>query len=395
MAKGLASDRSGKEQHAGASRRWGRWLAALLAFARLASFARLETIVTVDVHNGMFMMGRFRIMEDPVDHPRLQLLRRREKLDLVIAPGKTQLDKFVLLRHWAHEQWQSAPTFRYPPWDAVEILDLARKRKNYGFCGQYAVVFLQAARSLGFHARYVDTGHFFASVWNDEQQKWMAMDPTNDWHYEKDGIGQSGRQLAEASWTGDMEGIEQVHFDGKRKQATADDLIIFRNFSILLTNNQLTEPVLIAENGQKHPHVRLEDWTRYPQVGRGNVGYGAEFLVWHHAENPPPATDRHVSDDPDDFRDRFNQTIISLSGTRPEKRLAKLRIFAENAPEFAAFVIDDGIGSYERPEPEIFWELKPGLNRLSARVKTSSGWLGQKSTMTLYYKPSWLPKYRG
>ncbi|MBI5201813.1 MAG: transglutaminase domain-containing protein [Elusimicrobia bacterium] len=394
MAKGVAADRS-KDKQTASSPRWGRWFGALLFAAGAAAFARLETIVTLSSQNGMYMMGRFRLAEDPVDHPRLQLLRKREKLDGVIAPGKTQLEKFVLLRHWAHEQWKSAPTFRYPPWDAVEILDLARQKGNYGFCAQYAIVFLQAARSLGFHARYVDTGHFFTSIWNDEQQKWMAMDPTNDWHYERDGIGQSGRQLAEASWTGDMKGIEQVHYDGTRKQATPDDLKIFRNFAILLNNDQLTDPIMIAESGRKHRHVHLADWTQYPQVGRENVGYGAEFLAWHHAGNPAPQTDRHISDDPDDFRDRFNQTIITVAATRPERALAKLRLFAENAPEFQAFVIDDGLQTHETPQDEIFWELRPGLNRFTARVKTKSGWLGQQSSVTLYYKPNRLPKYRG
>ena len=40
--------------------------------------------------------------------PRLKLLHKRYKLDQVIAPGKTEMEQLMLLRHWVRHQWHTA-----------------------------------------------------------------------------------------------------------------------------------------------------------------------------------------------------------------------------------------------------------------------------------------------
>ena len=112
-------------------------------------FAQSNFILITSLKNGEYSLGRYVFQEEDFSHPRLKLLRSREHLDEVVSSGKTQFDKIVLLRNWASKQWKAGSCFYYPPFDAVEILDLARKNKNYGFCAQYAVVFLQACQSLG------------------------------------------------------------------------------------------------------------------------------------------------------------------------------------------------------------------------------------------------------
>ena len=115
----------------------------------------------------------------------------------VTAPGKSEFEKIVLLRKWVRDQWEGTSNFYYPPWDAVEILDLARKHGNSPFCAQYGIVFLQCCISLGIPARYVDLpGHFVVEVWSNEYNRWVLMDPTHDIHYEKKGIPVKGHSYA-------------------------------------------------------------------------------------------------------------------------------------------------------------------------------------------------------
>jgi hypothetical protein len=381
-----------REPLQGASRAHWRKLLWLALLCGAAYPAGRGYIVTVKLNNGQFLLTRYPLVEDPWEHPRLKELRRREKLDDIVAPGTTQFEKIVLLRRWAHSQWKSAARFYYPPWDAVEILDLARRRHNYGFCAQYAIVFLQAARSLGLHVRYVDLGHFLTSVWSDEYQRWVIMDPTNDIHFERGGIPMKGREISDALWVGKIDGILKVGSDWTRTPATLEDLEPYRKLSIVLESDQLSHPVLIEQNGVRRLLVHDDDYTHYPLEGRDRVGYGNKFLVWSPPDRPAIWPERFHSDDPDDFRDVYDQTIILVAAQDTSGGRVKLRLLAENAPDLDTF-----LGSYQgQPyapiSEEAVIDLSPGLNTFSVRVKTKGGWLGRESVIELYYKPDWLAR---
>src|SRR2546425_4815526 len=129
---------------------------SVLALGLMGWVAQSEIVLVTSEHNGEFGVSSYTLREDDFNHPRLRLLRSREKLDEVVSTAETQFETIVLLRAWTRRQWDPGRRFYYPPWDAVEILDLARKYGNGGFCAQYAIVFLQACQSLAIHARYVD-----------------------------------------------------------------------------------------------------------------------------------------------------------------------------------------------------------------------------------------------
>ena len=176
--KSVESKINGKHQNDTPPRRIRRWPAFVFLGGFLIWLWRQPVMVVTGEENGRWLTSTYRLSEDVPTNPRLELLRRREKLDDVIAPGKTQFEKLVLLRRWVHSQWTySGDPFYYPAWDGVEILDLARKIGNKGFCAQYAVLYLQACQSLGLHARYVELpGHFIVGVWSDDYDRWVLMD---------------------------------------------------------------------------------------------------------------------------------------------------------------------------------------------------------------------------
>lgn len=365
-------------------------LLLLLPLAALCVYAPLTSIQLLPMKNGRVGMTSYAMREDPWQHPRLQQLRRKEKLDEIADPGKTQFEKIALLRGWARRQWDSGPQpFYYPAWDALEILDLARRRGNKAFCAQYAVLFLQACRSLGLHARYLDMGHFLASVWSDEYDRWVVMDPTNDLHYERNGEPMGDLDLIRAAWRGRRAGIEVVGPGAARRPISLEELAPFRSLSVCLLNDQLTNPAVVIRNGIKRTLALEDDFRRYPLVGKDKVGYGNYCLGWRDRGEPARQADNPASSDRDDFRQALNQTVVIFAGRSRSQGLVKLRLMTESAPEFQTFV---GGPLGEAPgelTTHVVWSLRPGFNTFTARVKTAAGWLGPESRISVYYKASW------
>ncbi len=379
------------------------FLGALLALLAVlaGSAAQSEFVLVTAEHNGEFPVSSYTLQEDDFRHPRLALLRSRERLDEVVAPAATQFGKILLLRSWVRRQWEASGSFYYPPWDAVEILDLARKHDNRGFCAQYAIVFLQACQSLGIHARYVDLpGHFVVAVWSDDYDRWVLMDPANDLYYERDGFPMRGRDLHSAYVENAVGGIVQVDSGGRRKAVTRSDLANFRLYSIDMAADQISRPVEVKVNGRASQLVRASDYKTYPRFGRDNMVVTSDFLAWRIQEADASFPLRPETRDPDEFRYALNQTIIFLANERLGKRILKLALLSSNSTTFQRFLIraDGGTEWVPTPSSTVKWLLHPGRNELSARVETSFGWKGKVSSLRVFYKPPLfesLPAFRG
>src|SRR3977135_966715 len=65
-----------------------------------ADVTKLETLPVVDDD----YTKRFKF--DSFDNPKLRELRERYKLDAVVAPGKDEFDKQVILNDWTHNQFK-------------------------------------------------------------------------------------------------------------------------------------------------------------------------------------------------------------------------------------------------------------------------------------------------
>jgi hypothetical protein len=183
-------------------------------------------------------------------HPKLKELVKKENLAEVVKKGTTDFEKILLLKKWVRKQLkQPGVSTNYPPWDALVILDWARKNKVQVMCGHYAVLFVQCLTGLGIPARYVDLstekndGHFVAEVWSQDFQKWVLIDPYFDLYYEKEGIPLSGLSLHLAYINKDFKGIEKVSAQKIQDITNEDDLKVFYNYTIVLRNNHISQPV--------------------------------------------------------------------------------------------------------------------------------------------------------
>lgn len=250
---------------------------------------------------------------------------------------------------------------------------------------------------MGIHARYVELpGHFIVGVWSDDYNRWGLMDPMNDVHYDQDGIPLGGVRLLRAYWSKKTAGIYEVKSHGTRREILPDDIKLYREYSIVERANHLVYPVEVPlNNGPLHKLRHLDDYHQYPLIGRDDLALASPYLAWQDksaAENFP---DKPKSGDPDDFGYFFNQTMIFVSRRYPTEGRVKLQLFAENSPTLKGFQIKlDGANWQSIDVHKLSWPLKPGMNRLSARVETLSGWLCPPSEMTIFYKPPLLSLWK-
>lgn len=365
-------------------------LAVVITLAVL--IAQVKFTVVTGIKNGEFITAHYKIEEENFSHPRLKMLRERENLDKIIASGKTQFEKIILLRRWVSQQWKPSNNFYYPPWDAIEILDLARKYNNFGFCGQYAIVFLQSCQSLGIHARYVDLdGHFVTAVWSDEYNRWVIMDPSNDIHFEKDGIPLKGRELCHFYWSDDIKNIYKINSDGIKTPVKKEDLAPYKKYSIILRTNHLSDPITILQGTALRRLTIQDDYHTYPLMGgKETVGYSDKFLAWKEKDATEFFSDKTYTDDPDDFRHVYNQTIMFLASRNDETEMIKIVLLGGNSPTSKTFQININNQGWETCEKAmIVYKLNPGLNRISARIVTNFGWECQESHINIFYKARW------
>src|SRR5436190_10534170 len=134
---------------------------------------------------------------DSADNPKLKELRDRYKLDDVVAPGKDEFDRQVLLLDWANHQLKKFGRPTSKARGALEILQ-ANDEGHTFFCAHYADVLVSAAASLGWVDRALalrrpdnigsgSTEHSSTEIWSNQHRKWVMFDPTFAMYVERDG----------------------------------------------------------------------------------------------------------------------------------------------------------------------------------------------------------------
>lgn len=140
----------------------------------------------------------------PYDEPRIQELRRRYRLDDVVAGAANDFEALVKLRDWSRSRFRRRD---YQPlmtdFDALLILDRDLRNdedlpydaaRHIDPCSFFPLLYAQLAVSLGHQARLVHISHDgydfhgMAEVWSNHLEKWIAMDGELALHYELEGV---------------------------------------------------------------------------------------------------------------------------------------------------------------------------------------------------------------
>ncbi len=332
-------------------------------------------------------------------HPRLVELREKYKLDDVVAEGKSELEKLVLLRDWVAHQWRyDPPTEHYPAWDAHEILSL-----KYGFCVQYAIVYMQCCLSMGYTTRFVFGyhpgvmgGHEVCEVWSNELGKWVLMDANANHHFVDP---ETNRPLSMLETHDRM--VTSYYGD---KMITPDNKPAgpVGSGEVAICWRRQMEPAETHEDGQE-----LSRWPRYakwavirmmprndfyarphpvPKTQGAHWDY-SDFWVWEDAQTPPSYNYRYRyrTGRRADWEWTVNTVRFDALLT-DEPGVVRLQL-GTVAPNLDTYLVRFGDGEWQPTDETVDWRLKPGRNRVEMRVRNTAGVMGRIAHMELQYTP--------
>ncbi len=149
----------------------------------------------------------------------LDPLRRRHDLDAVVAAGKNDFERWVLLMHWVRDRFPHLPNPSPPDanaFDGAALLDGYRGEGGY-LCGTVAPLLVQAVTALGGAARRVELrftpgdSHVVTEVWSDHFGKWLVLDPDYDIYFTAGGVPQHALELHQRWAADDIDAVE-VHW---------------------------------------------------------------------------------------------------------------------------------------------------------------------------------------
>jgi hypothetical protein len=319
----------------------------------------------------------------PSTSARLKLLREKYHLDQVVAPGKTELEKLVLLRNWARNQWPNGwahnDLLYCPPWDALLILDMAPREQALGMCTHYSTVFVQCALALGWNARHLILDHHCAAeVWSNQFGKWIVMDtgnstdPTLNCYFARNGVPLDALEIRDLLNKKELDKI-QVVYAAPREPVSGTEIanrnqIQFVNYirvGIPFRNNHLDTP--------------------FPgELEQGDASYFHDGYLWWQDGPVPTAYPeyRNVSYRTGDFYPNLDQVAIDLQAT---DTAGKIRVtLATQTPNFSHFMLKIDDGAWQKQPASAFdWPLHAGQNHIEVKPVNQFGQEGQSSTATV------------
>jgi hypothetical protein len=315
---------------------------------------------------------------DSFDNPKLKELRQKYHLDDVIAPGKDEFERQVLLVDWVNHRFKKFGKPSSPARGALEILPAVDEGNSF-FCSQYGQVMVSAAASLGWVDRPLalrrpdnrgsgSTEHTSTEIWSNQYRKWIVLDPTFAMYFEKDGVPLNAYEFRQGWFYNDAKDVTFV-LDKDRKRFHKSDMPVFRGrypgFGDLVLDPGATN--VYAFIGYV-PNTNLLD---------AGPDYGGMFITrdqlcdgtsWHKRQNPAdPAHDPYFP---------INQAALTLvpSGIAIDVSVKTL------TPNFKTFLARTDAGDWKPAGEHFTWSPHPGANTLEVKSVNQFGIDGPVST---------------
>lgn len=344
---------------------------------RTATLRRLETLPCVESD----YTRRFRY--DSYENPKLNELRTRYKLDAVIAPGKDEFARQVLLMAWTHEQFKKFGQPSTKAQGALEILKGIDEGHSF-FCSQYAQLLVSAAASLGWVDRPLalrrhqgvakvggSTEHSVTEIWSNQHRKWVMLDPTSNMYLEKEGLPLNAYEIRQEWFY--QNGTNLVFVVGReRKRYRKSDLPIFlKRFAgfgdLAIHPDELDKYGFTAYI----PNTDLMD---------SGFDYANMFIVkdrlcdgttWHVRTVPAnPAVDPYFP---------IGQAAMDLFADNGRLRVGLKTL----TPNFKSYEVEIASGGWNVTDDTFIWNVHEGQNQLKARTVNKFGVTGPVSTAVL------------
>jgi len=298
------------------------------------------TADTLPYVNNKFTRG---CVWDNYDDPMLKKLRETYKLDEVVAPGKDEYEKQILLMKWVWEQWdhghaQELYNLRDPVW----ILSEAKKEHIFQ-CMHSGSVLASVMASMGWICRVGGhSSHTWNEVWSNQHRRWMLFDATSNLRYERKGVPQSTYEAYHARYVEQAKDVTAFSQDGRTYIAPA----------------------------RKGKTARVSIYGTNAYVGGRVTGPRARLEI---GEGIAPAFD------PQDAHYPLNQAAVALV---PDGEALKVTL-GTMAPNFKEFRVRIDGGEWRRAESTFSWPVRPGKNCLEAVSINRFGVEGPVSTIVV------------
>jgi hypothetical protein len=340
---------------------------------RMVTLKKLDTLPVVESD----YTKRFKF--DAFENPKLKELRERYKLDEVVAPGKDEFDRQVLLMDWTHRQFKR---FGRPSTNAKGALEIlpAIEQGNTFFCAQYADVLVSAAASLGWVDRPLalrrhqgvakvggSTEHSVTEIWSNQHRKWVMLDPTSNMYLEKDGVPLNAYEIRQEWFYHEGAGLVFVVGKERKKYRKADLPIMLERFP------GFGDLAVHPDELDKYGFTAFIPNTNLMDAG---PDYAKMFIIqdalcdgtkWHVRTVPAnPATDPYFP---------IHQAALEVRVEGGRIQVA-LRTFG---PNFQRFEVKRDGSEWAPAEDHFVWEAHPGKNRIEARAVNKFGVNGSPS----------------
>jgi hypothetical protein len=336
---------------------------------------------------GDFTGGDYPLQVEWRDEPRVLDLRRRERLDEVIAGAKGEIEIFKRLTSWARGQFEPGVPEPYPLCNGLSILDAIRSGKTGGFCGQYSYLLGDALKSFGYFAvRYVEmenrdgASHFAVEAWCDDLDRWVLLDALNAAVYVREGTPLSALEIHEEVVSGHADSVRVNHLPIATSPATvpargpggakgglprpsstdAELLGLFYKIAVSTRNDfaRLGTPLTIAQ--REVLFLRFAD-PRTPPFQHMNFAL---------------STVRR-----EDILVPMNQVQIDVKADAGTEMLHVMFSTRGTSPHFVRYRVRIGEGAWKDTGSKIAWTLAAGENRLQVRTVNAYEILGPVFTL--------------
>jgi hypothetical protein len=347
---------------------------------RAVTLRTLETLPFVESE----YTKRFKF--DSFDNPKLKELREKYYLDDVIAPGKDEFERQILLMDWTHRQFKKFGRPSTNCHGALQILQAIDEGQTF-YCAHYAEVLVSAAASLGWVDRSLalrrhqgvnknagSTEHSVTEIWSNQHRKWVMLDPTSNMYLEKDGVPLNAFELRQEWFY--RGGTNLVFVVGKeRKKYQKSDLPIF-----LERFAGFGDLTVDPDEPDKYGFIGYIPNTDLMDAG---YDYAKMFITkdtlcdgtkWHVRTLPAnPATDPYFP---------IGQAALSLRAEDGKLHVAIKTL----APNFKRYEVRMDRDEWKPSEEQFNWLVHSGSNRLEARTVNRFGVIGPVSTAEVEVK---------
>jgi hypothetical protein len=324
--------------------------------------------------------ARFRF--DTYDNPKLKELRQRYRLDEVIAPGKDEFQKQLLLLDWVNHRFKRFGKPDSPARGALEILE-ANDGGHAFFCAHYADVFVSAAASLGWIDRPLalrradnmghnsSTEHSSTEIWSNQFRKWIMLDPTFAMYVEnRDGLPLSAYELRQEWFYRDGRDLVFV-LDKDHKRYRKADMPVFRGRYAGFGD-------LVLDESAINPYAFI-GYIPNNDLMNGGPDYGKMFITqdklcegtkWHKRIVPAdPTKDPYFP---------MGQAAVTLTAAGGGGIRVGLKTMT---PNFEAYMARIDGGEWKAIEDGFGWKIHSGVNQLEVKTVNQFGVEGPVSMM--------------